>query len=303
MLSTSLRVLFINRFRFVAAIFTCSGEQTIFAPGEGAFPPEGNLESYLAGGRSFKRCYLQNENEPTVDPRSIFHKSPHVLDPPTESVSKDQELESLADDTWGEADSEPRKEPHDVSTDRSCDRGKSVSDASQYVADESVVRNVSFLSNYSVNNEEGGRAAAAALLLQPITAALMISEPLTRSIISSTSSASVSDKVGTNGCFSTLSNGHFKCPSCPRTYSNLGKARRHVQIYNHIHHCQVLGCSWVYDHHKDLVRHIKRHDPYTRHYECPVQDCHVKTGRHSNIGSQSSFTRKDLLKRHLERFH
>ena len=173
-------------------------------------------------------CYLIEHSPLTIDPQSILNNRPNVLDPP--SLNDDSKYHELlpvgssiehrnADlDAWGDADAEPLEEPHALSTDRSSDRLRSVSDASQNVTDESVVRKTSFDSKSSriSPNPEGE-------VLNPFA------PPSPTSSISPVSRQSKhitidtgSDELSVPSCFHL---GNSKGPKCPRTTTNPRKAQ------------------------------------------------------------------------------
>ncbi|TVY86290.1 hypothetical protein LAWI1_G008360 [Lachnellula willkommii] len=96
----------------------------------------------------------------------------------------------------------------------------------------------------------------------------------------------------------SLPDGTFKCPKCPRTFREEGKASRHLQVYRHAYACTAPGCTWSYNLPKDLRRHSHTHNPQARRYNCPHPDC--------VIGPRTltmSFARPDLLNRHLRNAH
>ncbi|KAH6690264.1 hypothetical protein BKA61DRAFT_287594 [Leptodontidium sp. MPI-SDFR-AT-0119] len=96
----------------------------------------------------------------------------------------------------------------------------------------------------------------------------------------------------------SMPNGEFMCPQCPRTFDGFVKASRHLQEYRHTYVCPVVGCRWSFRLPKDLRRHSLQHTHRPRRLSCPVAGCN-----HKRPGSDNTFSRPDLLKRHMTNFH
>lgn len=179
----------------------------------------------------FQSCYLQSDTQPTVDPRIISYCPQYVLDPPSlKDVSKTPIPEvnnQLVRSSWGEA--AVQRYEHEFSTDSSHDREESVSEASQSVAAESVVRAISFVSFAfpSFNND-----GVAVIPDSPSTIAQTTTPSSTANESSGTHapleiSPQEMDLTPVPGVVDpTLSTkGGFIYPKCPREFVESGKAR------------------------------------------------------------------------------
>ncbi|KAH7364676.1 hypothetical protein BKA65DRAFT_143063 [Rhexocercosporidium sp. MPI-PUGE-AT-0058] len=96
----------------------------------------------------------------------------------------------------------------------------------------------------------------------------------------------------------SMPNGEFMCPQCPRKFDGFVKASRHLQEYRHTFACPVAGCRWSFCLDKDLRRHSLQRTHRPRRLSCPVVGCN-----HKRPGSDNTFSRPDLLKRHMTNFH
>jgi len=163
-----------------------------------------------------------------VDPRSTVHNRPNELEPPSlKDVS-----ECLSQDIiWGDA----AVELHDVSTDLVRDCINSVSDASQNVTDESVMRCFPFpdfslssgVSTPLVDEEpriQSPTPNSSQTTSPPSTVTGPISSKLT-SLIPSPRIANYWPTTSGSVVPLPLPDGHFKCSKCPRTFAALVKAR------------------------------------------------------------------------------
>jgi len=147
-----------------------------------------------------------------LDPRSTLYKPSNVLGQP--SLIDVSECSS-PDGTRGEA----AVELHDDSPSTvQRDRTELVSDASQYVAEEGMVRDHSLsadslntqLSDPSLDDESGDHTSIS---------------PLSQPTASSQSSTSESQfEQLEDASLTKLPDGTFKCPKCPRTYPERRKA-------------------------------------------------------------------------------
>jgi hypothetical protein len=90
-------------------------------------------------------------------------------------------------------------------------------------------------------------------------------------------------------------------PSLPSPFLNHNKqlkpARKHTHTYRHIHTCPLPTCTWSFSTRKDMLRHSRRHSTHPLLYTCPVADC-ASHGR-----ARKTFSRRDLLMRHVRDFH
>ncbi|KUJ18552.1 uncharacterized protein LY89DRAFT_499004 [Mollisia scopiformis] len=88
----------------------------------------------------------------------------------------------------------------------------------------------------------------------------------------------------------------FMCPRCPREFKSLARARQHIRTFRHRHSCTVPGCRWSFEAPKDLERHLPTHDAGSREVlTCPVAGCRSRR--------PGTFSRHDLLERHMRNFH
>ena len=216
-------------------------------------------------------------------------------------------------------------ERHDDSPDPVHDRIESVSDTSQYVAaDGGAVRNISFSASRTVSklsspslDDEGGNQTPFSPTAQGQRASSSTSDSPSSLLSPLRSAPSV--RLAANNRVAvpvpTL-DGKFSCPKCPRTFSEFAKARfeslsdfpisqsllteisRHTRSYQHTHVCPVAGCRWSYHLPKDLSRHSITHNPNAPRHNCPYPRCQAR-----NSGAGTSFSRQDLLKRHIESVH
>jgi hypothetical protein len=271
-------------------------------------------------------CWSTSDNSSFVDPRStLLHSQQHELNTPSlNDVSKCLSNVILPNATRGEA----AVERHDASTDSvQRDRTESVSDASQYVAGGCAVRYPSLsdtplastVSSPSLDDDSGNHTS-----ISPSPQGSTIFESMNGSMSSRLPSLTPSPRSFDAGpSIQTvvpqvpLSTGRFTCPSCPRTFAGQIKREfvpassnsysvtqltilnsRHAQTYRHIHVCPVSGCPWNFNLAKDLRRHLAQHNPQAPRYQCPVSNCRTRRHRLGN-----TFSRPDLLTRHMERFH
>lgn len=201
-------------------------------------------------------------------------------------------------------------ERHDDSPDLvNRDRAESVSDASQYATDGGAVcSQISQLSNLfsapdcSSSPSECYRSVTKTTVLPQTPAP---ASPIVRTASSQiqtldseqVANLSVTDTT-TRTYPSSLPNGLFKCPKCPRVFRTLQKARDHMRPHVHRCHCRIASCDWSFPQSKDLLRHERRHNTHLQKYTCPVETCPSHQSR-----SRNSFSRKDLLSRHMRNKH
>jgi len=209
----------------------------------------------------------------------------------------------LQHDTWGEA-----AVGHDHGPDLvHRDRAESVSDTSQHATDGGVARQFSLpqislsqssLSQFSNPSQvEAGTASSFTNLTTPGSFSRSSSNLIP------TPTAPINQNATTRLNMVSISpvqllDGRFGCSECPRPFRTWTKASFHAQSYSHKHACQHAGCRWSYQLHKDLVRHSRTHDPDALTFTCPVQQCSS-----SSHQSRNTFSRLDLLRRHVQEFH
>lgn len=158
-----------------------------------------------------------------------------MLDPPSlKDVSKNPTPEDdnqQVRNSWGEA--AVQRYEHEVSTDSSRDREESVSEASQSVAAESVVRAISFVTPFSNIPHDGA--------VETLDFTSTISKTTTPSstenrFLSRTHALLANspqnlpqelDPASVPGVVDPIlsAEGRFKCPKCPRDFAERGKAR------------------------------------------------------------------------------
>ena len=103
---------------------------------------------------------------------------------------------------------------------------------------------------------------------------------------------------------------HCSLPCCLFSYTpslpsplldhnkQLTPTRRHTHTYRHIHSCPQPNCTWSFSTEKDMLRHSRRHDSLPLQYTCPVASCETHGRR-----ARRTFSRRDLLMRHVRDFH
>ena len=118
---------------------------------------------------------------------------------------------------------------HESNIDSSYDRVEPVSDASQYVADGSVVRAVSFVSLSSNSVTDGDVIASSpSKTFRSTTSFQTVDRLITQGLASCIRSPQREDYPYLSGFVEPLpsAEGHrFRCPKCPREFKDLGKAR------------------------------------------------------------------------------
>lgn len=159
-----------------------------------------------------RSSYLSDANCSVVDPRSLSLKSQHDLETP--SLIDVSEYQCYQPDTRGDVAVDIHDSPETVHS-----RTESVSDASQYDADEGSVptQYSSTPPSFSTPSLGYEDETSASMALSAPTAP----QPLVQS--HACNSVSAQQQISSQSVFDPRSTKHFRCPYCPRTFSKSDK--------------------------------------------------------------------------------